>query len=389
MKSTIYIPKKIKIGFQNREDTYTGKLGYVIYYDEKGKLRKETSWESWRDKNIEPLELDNVPMEGFVLNKKAGDYNSGWGNHRMAYTRVYHPNGGWEFEITIENLLYILEHCTSTKGKGLEGELILGWDGKNHVLLPVDSSDYKAISEYSKKKGEQFKLGARTVKVGATYLTKENQEWVYMGRFHDYETSYKKNIELPNGDFYYAQNKSEKTKFFFVSINSDGEYRLHIETGNWHKFIAELDDSPHEQYADMYSFMERDLHFSPVNIESTAYTPFTLEEFENYINKCFKRDEDGSFKYTWSSASLTTKTTGKLQHIKLEYNKNREVFYVEVIHLTQEDYVPYYAYGEKRMRDVKHYYKAILGSLEDVYEKLEPMYQTLYLENGCKYKEDK
>ena len=35
MKSNIYIPKKIKVGFNEREDTYTGLLGYVIYHDGK------------------------------------------------------------------------------------------------------------------------------------------------------------------------------------------------------------------------------------------------------------------------------------------------------------------------------------------------------------------
>ena len=47
----LYIPDKIKVGYQKREGTYTGKLAYVIYYDEKGKLRKEASWNSWR-KNL-------------------------------------------------------------------------------------------------------------------------------------------------------------------------------------------------------------------------------------------------------------------------------------------------------------------------------------------------
>ena len=54
MKSNLFIPRKIRVGFQERGGTYTGKLAYVIYYDEKGKLRKEASWESWRKKEIEP-----------------------------------------------------------------------------------------------------------------------------------------------------------------------------------------------------------------------------------------------------------------------------------------------------------------------------------------------
>ena len=31
MKSTIFIPKLINVGYQNRKDTYTGKLAYVVY----------------------------------------------------------------------------------------------------------------------------------------------------------------------------------------------------------------------------------------------------------------------------------------------------------------------------------------------------------------------
>ena len=104
---SIFIPNKINVGYQNREGTYTGKLAYVIYYDERGKLRKETSWQNWRDKNIPNNEYENVPTEGFVLNKKVGGYKSDW-NFRQTYSRIYDPRG-FEFEITIDNLLWILE----------------------------------------------------------------------------------------------------------------------------------------------------------------------------------------------------------------------------------------------------------------------------------------
>ena len=57
MKTAIFIPKKIKVGFNTRNDTYTGKLGYVIYHDGKT-WRKEVSWESWREKYINPVEKE-------------------------------------------------------------------------------------------------------------------------------------------------------------------------------------------------------------------------------------------------------------------------------------------------------------------------------------------
>jgi hypothetical protein len=39
----LIIPKKCRIGFQEREDVYPGKLAYIIYYDKQNKLRKENS----------------------------------------------------------------------------------------------------------------------------------------------------------------------------------------------------------------------------------------------------------------------------------------------------------------------------------------------------------
>lgn len=131
----MYIPKKIKIGYQNRSDTYTGKLAYVIYFDDKGKLRKEQSWENWRDESIDPQEVSNDPVEGFVLNKEVGGVRSSnwfrdrYGSwNRIEKIRVYDPRD-FEFEISIPNLLFILQETSSIKGKGLEGEFVYAWVG--------------------------------------------------------------------------------------------------------------------------------------------------------------------------------------------------------------------------------------------------------------------
>ena len=35
MNTSIFIPKRINVGYQKRNDTYTGKLAYVTYFDEK------------------------------------------------------------------------------------------------------------------------------------------------------------------------------------------------------------------------------------------------------------------------------------------------------------------------------------------------------------------
>ncbi len=35
MKTTIFVPEKINVGFVSRTDTFTGQLSYIIYFDEK------------------------------------------------------------------------------------------------------------------------------------------------------------------------------------------------------------------------------------------------------------------------------------------------------------------------------------------------------------------
>lgn len=189
MNNAIFIPQKIRVGFQRRSDTYTKKLAYVIYYDEKGTLRKAGSWESWRDKEIEPVEYDNTPMEGFVLNKKVGGYSGDWGHFRQAYVRVYDPRG-FEFEISVPNLLYILEHTSSIKGKGLEGEFVYGWDGTELVLIPACSPDYVSLTELNEKRFERKVIKAKDLVIGGEYLTKDNHHYIYMGRFDAYDTMY-------------------------------------------------------------------------------------------------------------------------------------------------------------------------------------------------------
>lgn len=95
----LFIPSKIRVGYVKRDDTYTNRLAYVIYYDSKGKLRKETSFEQWRDKKIRVDEFENKPHSGFVINKGVKRYGH-WGSGR-SMIRIY-DDRGIEFEITIK-----------------------------------------------------------------------------------------------------------------------------------------------------------------------------------------------------------------------------------------------------------------------------------------------
>jgi len=185
----LFIPDKIKVGFQKREGTYTGKLAYVIYFDKRGVLRKETSWQSWRDDKIKPVEFENTPTDGFVLNKGVGGARQSYGwNTRNEYIRVYDPRD-FEFEISVANLLFILREGDCSRGKGLEGKFVYAWDKNNLVLLPVVSQDYQISTKFTDLQDKS--VSAKELVPGASYITKKQESLIFLGRFvkHSYQNS--------------------------------------------------------------------------------------------------------------------------------------------------------------------------------------------------------
>lgn len=280
MKSNIFIPKTITVGFQNRSDTYTNKLAYIIYKDEKGKLRKEASWNSWRDDKIPSEEFENVPTEGFVLNKNAGGYSTGW-NYRQLYIRVYDPRG-MEFEITLPNLLYILENTNSIKGKGLEGQFVYGWEGTELVLIPISSPDYKELSEYNKILHSNKKFKGKDLIIGGTYLTKDNQELVYMGRYdyHGYK-KYKKT--------YFFYNRNYKN---YCWSDEEQTYGCFTEYSSINNIIDCVSDKCCDDCAELFNKMEYYETYNPYDSSKDEYFYHTVESFKEYINNICERHKD-------------------------------------------------------------------------------------------------
>lgn len=186
MTQQLFIPKKLKIGFQNRKDTFTGKLAYVIYYDEKNKLRKEKSWEGWRDDNIESIEFDNIPTSGYIFNKGVQRSNEWFGSGRSVI-RVYDPRD-FEFEINVDNLINMLMHSDVSKREIME-ECVFAWAGTELVLLPINSADYQASIEYTAK--QDNKVSAKNLIKGVQYAQRKNDRIVtYIGYFEWFERKY-------------------------------------------------------------------------------------------------------------------------------------------------------------------------------------------------------
>lgn len=409
MNTTIFIPKIINVGYRNRSDTYTGRLAYVVYTDSKGVLRKEASWNGWRDNSIEPSEFENVPTSGFVLNKKAGDYSDGW-NPRQAYCRVYDPRN-FEFEITIENLLYILENANSIKGKGLEGEFVYGWDGKDLVLMPVDSPDYKEIAEYSQIVHNNENIKAKDLILGATYMTKDKTELIYMGKHEYYSYGYKweENGECKMSrymndiparkDYSYAapmlhyipykaiENYPYGKYFWFAYkyydynwVNGEIVYK---NTFKWefitkksippNMFIACTNDKCSQEYADIYEALQSQCSFSPYDPARNVICDMSLEEF---LNLGAERDSMGQIKWYRDFHFVSTYKNGSIKTYKVNSctGADKGKF---IIAECVKNYHPYHNNRSDVIFDKIE--------LKDVYEIMKPKYIQAYLANGREF----
>lgn len=306
------IPSKLKVGFQERPDTYSGKLAYVTYVDKKGKTAKHTSWEHWRSKNMDTLECDNKPTEGFVLNKRVGGYKSGW-NFRQTKCRVYDPRG-FEVEISLENLLFILQECTSTKGKGLEGEFVYAWQGPELILLPICSEDYKLSTDL---RDRQEKIMVKDLKLGAAYKSNDSSYIIYIGKMEWYIWDRKEDEIGSNQRYRYDSSNSrvyDKIRLVKMSTFVDVENRKFIgyKTTNKIDYLIEenaisLDDVATyvENYKTTPAYMSKNL----VSITLDG----GLDDWNKYIQS---KSDSG---YYWG-VDLYYKTPGdtEIMHIKGE-----------------------------------------------------------------------
>lgn len=265
--SQLIIPSVCKVGFNLRSDCYSGKLGYVIYKDNKNIWRKETSWENWRQKEgekirsyygskepdkfhgeeVKVLEFENTPRSGFILNRPVGGYKSDW-NYRQTYARVWAPIGdnGFEFEITVPNLLYILQETDCLKGKGLWGDFVFSWDKTDLVLLPCCSQDYRKSQVFTQLQTK--KITSKELILGATYKTKKEQSLIYLGRmdwsdYGNYYSQFKKNAYIFGGG---KDNKQFKA---FTSVNSLGECII---------------DTCCENFADLLESFQKSKYYDPI-----------------------------------------------------------------------------------------------------------------------------
>jgi hypothetical protein len=166
---------KMYVGFNRDRYTSTDEqriLGFAVPYDstQASKKRQETV-NNWRQKDIEPRIMDNVPTRGFRLKEVVSRYST---SNKLF--RVLDPRG-FELEISADNLLELAMNSTIVKGEIVD-ECV--WATSNGVYL-MSSSDER-YQFYKKSKTD----GVPSVEAGNYYVSVGNMISVfrYEGIYH-------------------------------------------------------------------------------------------------------------------------------------------------------------------------------------------------------------
>lgn len=321
----LFVPDRIKVGYQNRKDTYTGHLAYVTYFDKKGTLRKEKSWNGWRDKKIEPQEFKNEPIEGFVLNKQVGGRRQSYSyNPRNEYVRVFDPRG-FEFEISVPNLLFILRECDCSKGKGLEGEFVYSWHRADLVLLPVSSHNYKVAQEFSDLQGKTV-VSAKSLKKGATYTTKKNESFIYIGHYRVYHNG----PVHHDGELDEFKAEKPRKKHVFWNLGKKNFEFL----GGMTSLACCADETAIDNYADLVDKFEQSRYGSPIaKLELAVATKKMTQDSERYVFVApyddglyfYRPCESGEYPY-WQIKHRIALKDGCLLHCRNKRNEQLFAF---------------------------------------------------------------
>ncbi len=332
MENKLFIPQKLKVGYQKRSDTYTKKLAYIIYYDEKGKLRKEASWEGWRDKKIPAQEFDNKPHSGFVINKDV-QRSSEWFGSGRNMIRIY-DDRGMEFEITCDNLVFILM-TTNCHKRGLEGEFVYAWQGKELILLPTACEEYKTSIKFSALKTE--KISKKDLIPGCSYKTKEMIDFIYLGYFECYNI----NQDYDINSYYKIKKYSCVPVKNHVFINSNNKL---LYLNGLTKIACKNTDAPVSNYAELMDILNKSRASSvfskielgklkKVDLLSEDKFEYTWDDEYDIETSCYKKEGESEFieykiirKQKYSEKNNTCKILGfKLQKYAKIYLKENQI----------------------------------------------------------------
>lgn len=184
----LIIPKHIRTGF--RAQPFQSNLSYTSYYDAYGKLHREKSWKSWCDPNIPYIDSQNMPSSGFcVLSNKIGGCTN-----RQISIRIKHPLD-YEFEISVENLLWLMQY-TSIDKMVIQTPCVIGFNNGRTWLVPITAPEYKECTLQFQMLEKDLTIKANALIPGHIYQNAAGKAFVFMGKHTIYTPTISINPDL-------------------------------------------------------------------------------------------------------------------------------------------------------------------------------------------------
>lgn len=171
---TIFIAKRIKVGYKKVSDKV---ISYPIYWDEVNVIRKEDSWNKWRDKSLGESEYSNELCSGFKLVEFRNSYSFRFG-YRDSHVLLSHPLG-FIFEITISNF-YELVMVDGVQNGTINGSQVLSWEKGELYLLSKRSELYAEACRFTERlyNNEPAKI---VMQPGRVYKMRNGSRFLYLG----------------------------------------------------------------------------------------------------------------------------------------------------------------------------------------------------------------
>lgn len=301
------------------------------------------------------------------------------------------------------------------------------------VLIPTESPDYKSINEYNNILHNNETIKAKDLIVGATYLTKDNHEMIYMGKFDYYSSGYKwfengeyktskSSNDIPDEQcrygrrhvsYKYIDNYPYGKYFWFAFKYFDWDYvngeRVNKSEYEWRfnqyssisgKFIKCVDSNCVSEYADIFNMLEGSHNYSPYDESRDEFVNILPEHF---ITQGIQKRSDGSCYY--NTFKFISEITGKKEtyliepkggdgkYILQEYIDKVEdrnsygykVGFVDNLTIFPTHTERIKSYGYNSQREIT---SMIPVALEEIYKTMNPLCKQCYLKNGKEYRKE-
>ena len=372
IKENIFIPKILKCGFNLRhvkddskvkryvcidgeyvaveettEPTY--KIGFVSYYDEKGRFRHETSFNNWISKRVPTEKHENVPTKGFKIFKQANRFSyNRFCSYRNVSFEIQDPRG-WVFEITQDNLAWIIDNCSIIKGD-IEGEFVYGWDGKDRVLIPCSSETFKDNIVFSNILNAQSYITPKNLQMWHVYKSKQGEKMMFVGRHDIYsrrswaknryswngeEETKKKEGYIKDSEGRWRICRKKSKQYLFANLRDDGTYctaYLDSFSNPKEKFIEDCFEERNEEVRNaVENTLSTDVRFYETYYAEEKKYYLTYDDIITYVLNAMKHKNDTSITCYFKSDNSWAKVKGvkdEAYHLKQmnEYHKDIELY---------------------------------------------------------------